>query len=216
MILIPAIFLCLFIALLCGATWSASKNVRRIAAMPRRAIGDLEEATRARIAGFVKRHGAWAVAPLTKRPCVCWTVTLSVLDQYTARHIRWNRVLTETGGVPFVLDDGTGKALLDPAEAVATIRVTHRRAARFKLRDHERDFLERHGVELGRGLGRRKFMFEESIVVIGQPIAAVGAGFLEPIDAANHSPYRDPAARWLRIGGRLCELELTDSRLACR
>jgi hypothetical protein len=144
------------------------------------------------------------------------TATISVLEGRTVRTMRWRKVVTETRGVPFVLDDGTGQVLLDPTDAVTRIRVTHSRAARFRLRPHERDFLDRHGVDPGRWLTRRKFLFEERIIAIGQPLAAVGAGRLEPIDAADPGTYREPPARWLRIAAGLCQLELTDSRLACR
>jgi hypothetical protein len=65
-----ALVACLVIIVSCSVIWLASRNIRRIAAMPRCPIGELGEATRARIAGMVARHGPWAVAPLTKRPCV--------------------------------------------------------------------------------------------------------------------------------------------------
>lgn len=202
-------------AVIALAMWNAGKNARRIAKVPRCPIGELPEATRARIVGHVVRHGLWAVAPLTHRPCVYWKVTLRVLEGF-GRYARWRTVLTETGGVPFAIDDGTGRAMIDPDGAEAAIRVSHHNSARFGLRDRERDFLARHEVDPGGGLFRRKFRFEESIIAIGQGVAAVGAGLFQPIGADDPGTYREPPSRWLRIASRLCELELTDSPVAFR
>ncbi|HEX3846169.1 MAG TPA: GIDE domain-containing protein, partial [Steroidobacteraceae bacterium] len=54
--------------------------------------------------------------PLTGRPCTWWRYEIEE-RRYTGRSRSWCTVGSDTSSVPFVLDDGTGRCLIDPRGA---------------------------------------------------------------------------------------------------
>lgn len=93
---------------------------RRLRAAKQRAIRDLADSTAVphRIAGMVVAVGETLIAPLSGRACVYY-------ETRVVRAIGWAilssdieyEIAVEKRSTPFVVDDGTGSALVDPTEA---------------------------------------------------------------------------------------------------
>lgn len=75
--------------------------------------------------GYVELVGRGAVlpgtqnlAPLTQRPCVWWRYRISRRQETSnSRGPSWHTVSSGTSGNPFLLDDGTGHCIVQPAGA---------------------------------------------------------------------------------------------------
>ncbi len=89
-----------------------------------RVIGDTP-ASRVRSAaqGYVELVGQGLItektpnkAPLTSRPCTWWRYTIEERGSM-GRSRRWATIDSGTSEVPFILDDGTGRCLVDPRGA---------------------------------------------------------------------------------------------------
>src|SRR5207248_4101663 len=108
---------------------------------------------------------------------------------------------TETRLVPFALEDGTGRAIVDPAFAKIALDFDSRSTSGTldDPNESERAFLERHG-ETGRGwIFNKKLRYREACIEVGETIAVLGAGTREPDPQAAPSGYRDAQPTLLRL-----------------
>jgi hypothetical protein len=168
-------------------------------ASPRAAIGDAPDGTAVRLVGeVVALDGAIREAPVSGTPCVYFE---AVLEQAGAD--AWRLVARETGGVPFVLRDATGDALIDPAHARVSLGpVNAAGAGTFDdPSDRERAFLARHGQPARLLLADRSFRCREGVVEVGTQVAVVGVAVREPDPDVSHARgYREAAVR-IRLSG---------------
>jgi hypothetical protein len=105
--------------------------------------------------------------------------------------------------VPFALDDGTGRAIIDPQDSVLDLVVDERDASGTDHAPTGRELIlvTRLGLDPKEWLtvGRsehpfpadRDFVFREAIIGVGEEIAILGSGVREPDpDAPPEAAYR--------------------------
>lgn len=162
------------------------KQLRRA---PRFAIAKLDEGELGRIVGHARVHEQELVAPLTGRACVYYIAKVEVRDHGE----EWKAVIVEETGVPFVLEDESGRALVDPRGADLALEVDSRATTGlFTDPDkHQQAFLDRHNYKDGGMIFRDKVRFREAIIEVGEKIAVLGAGVREPDPTRSPSGYRD-------------------------
>src|SRR5690606_11120435 len=93
--------------------WNEMARIRReLRGAPRVDIAELREGRTGRVVGRVG-DGETLSAPFTGRSCVFYEATV---EEYRSSGMTgsWRQVVREAVGVPFVLDDGTGRAIVDP------------------------------------------------------------------------------------------------------
>lgn len=173
---------------------SDSERMRRAFRRARRvSIAEAPEGEVVRIYGRVL-PGETVEAPLTGRRCVYYSVNIGVEVPY----------VLETGGVAFTIDDGTGRAIVDPNGA----RIIESDRAEWRFIDkptaREAAFLARHGIEPP--ADNDTFGYKERVFEIGGPIAVMcrPVRLLAPDAAAADSRsavYRDEPPVHLRVGG---------------
>lgn len=189
---------------------------RGLAAARQWAIRDVPEGQVGRLAGMAAALGEPLVAPLSGRPCVYYDVRvqrhrgLETSDFFELEH----ELIAERRTVPFVLDDGTGRAIIDASHGDVGIGVDLERWSDINdpLTPQEEAFLARHG-ESKRGLILgKKLRFAESIIEVGERIAVVGTAVREPDpDAPPSEAYRGaPATRPVLTGTRRDPLLVSD------
>jgi hypothetical protein len=185
--------------------WEADpRKLRRVLSKaPRVSIAEACEGEAVRLDGRVA-DGETLIAPLTGRRCVFY---VAVIEEAPAKlGGDWAELARETRGVPFTVDDGTGRLIVDPAEAQIDV-VLDSDTASGPLNDPdaiEVAFLKRHNVKSTGWLFNRSLRYREGVFEIGEPIAVMCCPIreLDP-DAASHATggYRDAAPTRLRVGG---------------
>ena len=161
-------------------------------------ISELDEQRVQRVVGQARKDLATLVAPFTGRACVCYVAEVEECDYEGMYHTpRWTRRIVERRGVPFVLEDVTGRAIVDPDGADLVHDYDYDRAATASLMDnpteHECAFLDRHHEhELWTHVVLR---YCERIVGVDDMIEVVGACERVPIADG----YRDSQRSQFRI-----------------
>jgi len=185
---------------------------RQLKGTPRRPLRELPESTRARIVGAAQPIEAALEAPLTGRKCVYYVVT--VHRQRRGDDSLFS-IIREERGVPFRVDDGTGRAIVDPNAAKVALDVDgHGESGAFDApNEREGAFLWRHGMS-GKGLFfNKRLRYREAIIGVGETVAIVGEGVREPDpDAAPEAAYRgDPPTRIRMTSSPRFPLLISDS-----
>lgn len=169
------------------------RRLRRARLTP---IARLEEDTVARIVGTVRALGPNLIAPLSRRPCVGFLATAHRRDAQTD-------YIAARGShmVPFVVEDETGRALVDATDAqlALVMSATLHRQLVSEVLASELCFVLMPGARLDGQLD-----LEEGILQVGDRVAVLGSGTREPDpDAVGEVDYRSGGAT------RLC---MTSSR----
>jgi len=184
----------------------------RLREAPAQPIAELPEDTPGRVIGITQPHGEPLTAPLSGRPCVYYAARVERLPTPDATEqlasnapppadgepasgaTRWLLVASETRSAAFVIQDESGRALIEPTAAKVELSgaepVELDLAA---LTARQREFLAQHQV-IEPGVRLR---YSEAIIAVGEAIAVVGSGMREPDpDAAPTDDYRgDPPTR---------------------
>ena len=114
------------------------------------AISALDERRVRWVSGTARKHvEPPLVAPFTGRACVCYIAEVEVDYVIDANNTRWRPHIIERRGVPFVLHDATGDAIVDPEGAELVHNFDYERAATESRMDNPTEnecaFLDRHG-----------------------------------------------------------------------
>jgi hypothetical protein len=173
------------------ALFTSHERIRRtLRSSPAKPIGEVADDERAKVVGRVHAVGELLEAPITGRRCVAYTA--SVVGQE-----RGGAAVRETKAIPFVLEDGSGRALVDPTDARIAIEggPTARTGVLDDLTPGAAELLYRHKQRPLRAL-----LFREAIVADGESIAVLGSGTREPDpDAPPSAAYRGDAPTRLRL-----------------
>lgn len=178
---------------------------RKVRAARRWKVGELPEGTLGRIVGRAAVLRETLFAPISGRTCVYYVVEVREHDVSVIRTL-----VREERGVPFVLEDASGRAVIEP-EGAKLVLTTDARTSSGGLGNDasppERAFLQRHGIaNTGRVL-----TYHEAILEIGEPVAVVGAGMRELDPDAPPGMYRDAGGMRLRMtSGRRHPLVISD------
>lgn len=178
----------------------ATRSIRRALRDARRvAIGKARDARQVKVVGEVI-DGPTVMAPISGRRCVYYRV---VVHQATGNRKRERA--REDGGVRFQIDDGTGRALVDPEGARIAVELdTRTRSGLFDdATAAEEAFLQRHGIGSTGLIFNRTLTYQEGVIEIGDTVAVLGRGVREPDRSATArvAGYRDPPPTRLRLGG---------------
>lgn len=178
-----------------------ARLLRWMRKQPRRAIGDAVDGEVVRLVGRVALTGAPLVAPLTGRPCAAWQV---VVEEYRSngKSGSWRKVGHAHDGTEFVLDDGTGRAVIEPR--AARVEMVFDQTTKSGTFDDptaiEEALLARLGLR-GRGwLFNKSLRYQEGALEPGETIAVVGCVHREPDPHGGGGGYRTAPMR-TRIGG---------------
>ena len=190
----------------------------RLREAPAQPISELPEDTPGRVVGVTQPHGEPLTAPFSGRPCVYYAVRVErlrdpdVTEPLVATEApqgmdpadaaagapallaAWLPAASETRSVAFMIQDESGRALIEPAEAKVELSgaepVDIDLAA---LPPRQAEFLARHAL----ATPGARLRYYEVIIAIGEAVAVVGSGTPEPDpDAAPANHYRgDPPSR---------------------
>jgi hypothetical protein len=186
--------------LLLGYRWwrSDERELRRLLRRAERVpIAEVGDGQLARVVGSVMARET-IEAPLSGRPCVYFEVVIMARVGP-----RWRGVFREARGVRFAVDDGSGRALIDPAGAGVSLVKDHSSGSWiFPTRGStEAAYLARHDLD-GR-FAYDRLRYREGIIEVGETVAVLGRGVREPDreGASEMRGYRDAAPTVLRLGG---------------
>lgn len=195
------LFMAACAAVALGASYYRDDRVRkrRLRAAHPWPIAELPEDTLGRVIGRAKLLEETLTAPLTGRECVYYNVRVSEGEQ------PGTTVIDDHRGVPFVLEDSTGRAIVDPtgAETVVVCDSTTTSGVLNPPDERLSTYLATFGQRPTGFMFNRALRYEESIIEIGELVSVLGAGIREPDpEAPPTSAYR---------GGQPTRLRLTSS-----
>lgn len=184
--------------------WNEKARIRRELRNAYRVdIADLDEGRTGRVVGRVG-EGQTLQAPFTGRSCVFYEATVEELRS-SGKSSSWRQVVREAVGVPFVIDDGTGRAVIDPngARVAVDLDMTTRSGTFDDATPVEEQFLTRHGLRSTGWVFNKSLRYREGVIEVGETIAVMGQGVREPDpDAVGKvGGYRSGPPTRLRLGG---------------
>ncbi len=180
--------------------WYLSKRqalTRKLKQAKAWSIGELPEDTLGKIVGTARPAAEPLTGPISGRPCVFYVV--SVVQDHGKSS---STIIHEVRGVPFYLEDGTGRALVDPqgAEVVLEQDFSTSSGILDDATPVEEAFLRRHGKEPQGWAFNKSLSYRESIIEIGEKVAVLGSGVREPDpDAPPSGDYRGAMPTRLRL-----------------
>ncbi len=195
----PLLVIGIFVALGAFAYWRnpARRIKRELRAAPSYRIDKLDEGELGRIIGKARVHDEKLVAPLTGRECVYYIACVDEDDGEGG----WKNAIEEERGVTFLLEDDSGRALVDPSPARLALDFDCQTTSGALRAPDEREtqFLEKHDFR-GRGLiFRKRLRYREAVIEIGEEIAVLGAGTREPDPTRPPAGYREGPPTLLRV-----------------
>jgi CBS domain-containing protein len=177
----------------------AEQVERELRLAPRATALGLADGASGRLAGVVTSD-ATLRAPLTGRPCVAYVVRV---DEKRAdrRWSRWRERLHEVRGVPFTIDDGTGRALIDPSRSTLLLHMdSTTRSGRFdSATPVEESFLARHQFASTGWFLDKTLRDREGVIEAGERVAIVGRGLRQPDPDAAADPHGAPGMLPTRV-----------------
>ncbi len=187
-----------------GWYWSEIPKIRRALRGARHvSIAEAPEGAVVRLQGRVMA-GETLESPLIGRRCVYYLVLVEERVS-SGKSSSWRVRIRESRGVPFVIDDGTGRALVDPSGARVDVDldITQRSGTFDDPTPTELAFLERHGMKSTGWLLNKSLRYREGVFEVGEAIAVMCQPVREPDpDAvAAVAGYRDGPPTRLRAGG---------------
>jgi hypothetical protein len=161
---------------------------------------DMPENTFGKLVGRARPVGKKVLeAPVSRRLCLYYEVTIHALSGRTP----FTQLGGEQQGGPFMLEDDSGRALVDPTNAFMSTAIDFTTRSSLKLFSEPAGaLLERLGLAGKRVPGADALRFDESMIEIDERIAVFGGGVREPDpDATGEALFRDGRATRLRLTG---------------
>ncbi|HVV83013.1 MAG TPA: GIDE domain-containing protein [Kofleriaceae bacterium] len=193
----------LFIVVVVRAWSSRAKLARQLRDAPASTIAALPEGESARVVGTVVGE-ATLIAPLTGRRCVAYVAQVEQRVS-TGKTTYWKGLIDEVRHHPFTIDDGTGKAIIDPGQAKLLIEMdsTSRSGTFDDATPAESEFLARHQIDSKGWFLNKSLRYLEGVIEPGERVAVLGRAVREPDPEAarDATGYRDALPTRVRIGG---------------
>jgi hypothetical protein len=153
-----------------------------------------------RVVGTI-REGETVLAPASGRPCVCFSAAIRgmVLVEPTrlgGHHARtWHDVASRVGGAPFVIDDGTGTAVVDPGGAFIRAVVDH------TVTSHNRLELKLHDPSMPPANAIcHEYIVDEGVITVGTRVV-VEAMVRRPAEGLEAPVFRGAAGTRIELVG---------------
>jgi hypothetical protein len=172
---------------------------------PRLSIKDVSEREPAKIVGTLAYLGESLISPLTGRSCAYYEIHVEQYESGANDDGHWRTIIRESLGQDFMLEDGTGRAIINPVGAQLALTIdSHSKSGSFDdPTDLERNYLISHGQE-GKGwVFNKRIRYREGILEADESVAVLGRGVKEPdpdgVDQAGG--YRSAPPMRLRMRG---------------
>jgi len=173
------------VVLVCRVAFSPRARGRRaLERTPRTPIGEVRQGEMVKVVGKVRFATEPLRAPMSDRPCVCWHVRVQEARQ-GAQGGSWTDVLDEVEGQDFLLDDGTGVALVRGVMPEATLASSGPWIDNYvdDFSPKVEEFLGSRGEQVRGALVKRVMRYEERILDEGAQVAVLGMGRQEGVPA---------------------------------
>jgi hypothetical protein len=174
-------------------------------ATQRSTIAEATEGAVVRLVGTVVfLDGQSVEAVVTGRRCALYEAVLENVSEEVGR---------ETGGVAFAIDDGTGRAVVDPDLARVTLYkdAVGRGEQLVNPTERERAFLSRHMPAEDAWMAKRLYGWREGVLEEGERIAVCGVVIREADPSPNAlRDYRQDAVRIRIAGGKHAPVAISD------
>lgn len=181
-----------------GRTLADRKHRRWMRKAPTFLIRDMPENTFAKIVGHARPfRGRVLEAPLSKRRCVYYDISIDLMSDENS-YLR--TIATLQNGLPFVLQDNTGAAIIDPEHAFVSSGIDAvSTSAGHDVDANQKALLQRASVGVAIDDSLR---YREAILEIDEMVAVYGGGIREPDpDGVGTMTYRDGPATRLHLTG---------------
>lgn len=156
---------------------------------PRFSLADMPENTFGKVVGRARPEDKRLLeAPLSGRLCVYYETYLDAM--YNGSLVR--TLASEQAGLAFAVEDDTGRALVDPANAFMSTGIDHvSQSTLYMASLREAAIQKRAGVSLAKlGMFVDGFRYREAIIEADERIAVFGGGVREPDPAGRTESYR--------------------------
>lgn len=163
--------------------WFYSKDVRIKRALrkaPRLRIGEFNEGVEGKLIGEVRTLEDFN-APLSGRPCAHYHVKVEH-HRSRGKSSHWVTLVEESRSVTFVVDDGSGRAIVEAEQAeIAVVKDAHFKSGTFKDADPTLEsYLAAHGHSSTGLLGfNKKIRYREGVIEEGELVSVYGQGSWE-------------------------------------
>jgi len=194
----------LVVVLIAVLSWYFSAGARlkrQLRAAKPWSLAELPEDTHGRVIGQARALGEQLQGPLTGRPCVYY-IAMVEEQRSTGRSTYWRTIASETRGVPFMLEDGTGRAIVDPNGAQVALDFDgNSKSGTFNNADPVQEaFLAKHGQKSEGWVFNKTLRYREAMIEVGETVAVLGSGVREPDpNAQPEAAYRGAPPTRLRL-----------------
>ena len=201
------------------AEWDARWTLRAFMRGARRFTLDvIPEATRGRVTGVIKPlDGGLLDGPVSGRRCVYYAVEIHDIRANGSDAL----LASEQRRVPFVLEDATGRAVVDPTHARVSCAFSYQSysKAAFDADPRQRALLNRFELVHRDWWNTTRLHYREAVISVDTSITVVGTGVREPDAGApptSERGYREGGPTRMHFSGTKKQpLVLTDDpRLA--
>jgi cbb3-type cytochrome oxidase subunit 3 len=189
------------IAILAWYFGAAQRLKRQLKQAKPWSLNELPEDTHGRVIGQARALGEELKGPLTGRRCVYY-IAIVEEQRSTGRSSYWRTIASETRGIPFMLEDGTGRAIVDPNGAQVALDFDgNSKSGTFNQADPvQEQFLAKHGQKSEGWVFNKTLRYREAMIEVGETIAVLGSGIREPDpNAAPEAAYRGAPPTRLRL-----------------
>ena len=196
------IIVAIVVIAICGWYFGAHQRLKRQLRQAKPwSLNELPEDTHGRVIGQARALGEELAGPLTGRRCVYY-IAIVEEQRSTGRSSYWRTIASETRGVPFMLEDGTGRAIVDPNGAQVALDFDgNSKSGTFNQADPvQEQFLAKHGQKSEGWVFNKTLRYREAMIEVGETIAVLGSGTREPDpNAAPEAAYRGAPPTRLRL-----------------
>jgi len=194
--------LVIVVVLILGFVFGKSARLKRkLRAAKAWAIGELPEDTLGRVVGQARPLANTLLGPLTGRPCVYYIATVEE-QRSNGRSSYWKTIITESEGVPFVLEDSTGRAIIDPSNAEVALDFDGKSSSGtfHDANEVQEAFLTKYDKKSSGWVFNKSLRYREAMIEIGETVAVLGSGVREPDpNAPPEDAYRGAPRTQLRL-----------------
>ena len=168
-----AIVVVIFVGVIIALWWSSTadqRKIREIQQITLCEIGSFPSGSVGRIVGRLSLEGEPLQAPLSGLPCAVYEVVVSDVDDTPYD------ILHEDRSIPFILEDSTGRARIDPRHAHLILVGASHSSNDDEPQPRELALLHVHRIDAKGLFFRRKLRFEERVLAPGKEVVVVGRG----------------------------------------
>lgn len=189
-----------FLRMSFGVESSEVATAMRVA--EKRSVAELVPNTLVRVHGIARKADGTVTGPLSGRTCLYWALRVQELQRNANTNDVWQTVFGDSDHAVFAIDDGSGKALVDPLGAEVVLHFDKTSGT----------IPAKYAAQLTPGRSHR---CQEAVVSDGGKIALAGSAteVAAATPAMDADAYRSsPAKIWRFASNDVFKLAITDAR----